>query len=228
MQVENVGFANLINDKKVTLILEKNGKTHEILTDVDATTWNSKQTYNIDIKVQLPENIELGEWNIYLRISQYGDMNKDNNYKCIQLANSDIWEESLGGNYIGKTLISEKSDTDVPNDEDKPSKPEIPVVPEDKDTPSTDVPKDEDEPSKPVTPETPEDKETPNTPDKPIESEKTNTENNSQNGTVGNNKDTTTVTGKLPKTGSNIEIIILICLVIGINIIISYIKIKKI
>lgn len=228
LQVENVGFANLINDKKVTLILEKNGKTHEILTDVDATTWNSKQTSNIDIKVQLPENIELGEWNIYLRISQYGDMNKDNNYKCIQLANSDIWEESLGGNYIGKTLISEKSDTDVPNDEDKPSKPEIPVVPEDKDTPSTDVPKDEDEPSKPVTPETPEDKETPNTPDKPIESEKTNTENNSQNGTVGNNKDTTTVTGKLPKTGSNIEIIILICLVIGINIIISYIKIKKI
>ncbi len=199
LQIENVGFANLINDKKVTLILEKNGKTHEILTDVDATTWNSKQTSNIDIKVQLPENIELGEWNIYLRISQYGDMNKDNNYKCIQLANPDIWEEGLGANYIGKTLISEKSDTDVPKDEDEPSKPDIP-----------------------------EDKDTPNTPDKPIESERPDTENNNQNETIVNSKDTTTVTGRLPKTGSNIEIIILICLIIGINIIISYIKIKKI
>ncbi len=107
LQIENVGFGNLINDKIVTLILEKDGKTYEIPTNIDATTWNSREITTVGIDVPLPENIDLGNWNIYLRISQNGNMNTDNNYKCIQLANSNIWKENFGANYIGSVIISE-------------------------------------------------------------------------------------------------------------------------
>lgn len=201
LQIENVGFANLINNKKVTLIIEKDGKMQEIPTNIDATKWNSKEKSSIDIEVPLPENIEPGEWNIYLRISEYGDINTDNNYKCIQLANNNIWKQEIGANYIGKATILEKID--------KPQQPEIPEKPEEPGTPEK-----PDRPQQPEIPQKPNIPESSDKIEKPATIEQTKT-------------DTTTVTGKLPKTGSNIEIIILILLALAINIIISYIKIKK-
>ena len=120
LQIENVGFANLINDKIVTLILEQDGKKYEIPTNINPTDWNSKEISNVNLDVKLPENINLGEWKIYLRISQSGNMETDNNYKCIQFANPNIWEETFGANYIGKVEISEvtiKTPVDESNNE---------------------------------------------------------------------------------------------------------------
>ena len=117
LQIENVGFANLINDKIVTVVLENDGKKYEIPTNINATTWNSKETTNVNIEVPLPEDIDLGKWNIYLRISQNGDMNTDNNYKCIKFANSNIWEENFCANYIGNVTISEVTQKDTNEDD---------------------------------------------------------------------------------------------------------------
>ena len=119
LQIENVGFGNLINEKKTTIVLANGDKKYEIQTNIDATLWNSKEISNVNIEVPLPENIELGEWNIYLRISQNGDMSTDNNYKCIQFANYDILEESSKSNYIGKVTISEITQKD--ENEENPS-----------------------------------------------------------------------------------------------------------
>ena len=116
LQIENVGFANLINEKKVTLILKNEEKTYEIPTQIDATTWNSKEISYVNIEVKLPENISLGQWDIYLRISQLGDMNNDNNYKCIQFANSDIWNEEIGANYVGHVEITQIQANDKTED----------------------------------------------------------------------------------------------------------------
>lgn len=108
LEIENVGFGNLVNDKKVSIVLEKDRTTHEIVTDLDATTWNSREISNINLEIELPENIGSGEWNIYLRISQGGNLYNDNNYNCIRLANNNIWKEEIGANYIGKLKIIEK------------------------------------------------------------------------------------------------------------------------
>lgn len=218
LQIENVGFANLINEKKVTLVLEKEGKTQEIPTNIDATKWNSKEISNIYIETALPEDIELGEWNIYLRISQYGDINTDKNYKTIQLANSNIWEQNLGANYIGKAVILEKPNT--PEDTEKPEVPEKPNTPEDTEKP--DIPENPENPEKPEIPEAPDKSET----SEPVNTETTTEQIKSDK--TNNKIDKTTVTGKLPKTGNNIEIIALICLILIINIIICYTKIRKI
>ncbi len=118
LQIENVGFANLINDKKVTIVLGRDDKFFELPTNLDATLWNSKEISDVNIEVQLPENIDLGKWNIYLRISQNGDITEDNNYKCIQFANSNIWEEKIGANYIGYVTISEITEKEDINKEE--------------------------------------------------------------------------------------------------------------
>lgn len=108
LAINNVGFANLIKNKKVTFVLSNGSKTYEILTNVDPTIWNSNETSNVSISVDLPKELTVGKWEVYLRISQYGDYQNDNNYLTVRLANNNIWNEELGANYIGDVEITNK------------------------------------------------------------------------------------------------------------------------
>ncbi len=106
-KVENVGFANMVNEKKVTLLLVKGGVVKEIETDIDVRDWNSKESKEVELKVNAPEDIVAGEYKIYLRISRYGDLKNDNNYQVVRMANENIWNEEYGANYMGKIEVLE-------------------------------------------------------------------------------------------------------------------------
>lgn len=108
LKIENVGFSNLVNDKKVTIVFEKDGIYHEVQTDIDPTKWDSKQISDISIKTTLPENMGIGEWKVYLRISRFGNLSNDNNYNCIRFANKDTWNKEIGANYIGTIQVLPK------------------------------------------------------------------------------------------------------------------------
>lgn len=115
LNVENVGFGNLVNSKIATLVLKKDNKMYEIKTDLDATKWNSKEVSKIKFSVDLPDGIEVGDWDVFLRISQYGDVKNDNNYLCIRFANNgNMWNQSIGANYIGKVSV-QKMDNIIDN-----------------------------------------------------------------------------------------------------------------
>lgn len=103
--IENVGFANLINNKKVTIVLENKDHIYEINTNINPTLWDSNSTITINENVKLPNNIALGNYNVYLRISYYGNLASDKNYKAIRLANDGLWNNEIGANYIGKINI---------------------------------------------------------------------------------------------------------------------------
>lgn len=125
LQIENVGFANLINKKKVTLVLQSDTNSYEINTNINPTKWLSKSISNIPIVIaNLPENIEIGDYKIFLRISCYGNLLTDNNYQTIRFANNNIYDEKIGANYIGKVTINEK--VDEPTIEE-PVTPTLPV-----------------------------------------------------------------------------------------------------
>ncbi len=159
--IENVGFANLVNSKKVTLVLKNATKTYEIPTNMDPTTWNSTKLTNINAEIDLPENMEEGEWDAYLRISKYGDLKTDNNYQCIRLANNNIWNETLCANYIGNFLLEKQNTSDEPSDE--PEIPDINTTPDDEpEAPDVNTTPDN-EPQNPDVNTTPDDK--PETPD---------------------------------------------------------------
>lgn len=111
LDIENVGFSNLINEKVVSLVFVKDNEKYEIKTGIDATKWNSKEVTTVNLTGKLPENMSVGEWRVYLRISQYGDMNTDHNYKCIRLANNGTWNSSIEANYVGKFKIVEDDGT---------------------------------------------------------------------------------------------------------------------
>ena len=133
MKVENVGFANIINAKKASVILEGDNKTYEIITDIDVRNWNSKELTEIKKSIVLPDDIATGEYKVYFRISKYGDYTSDNNYQCIQFANDGIWKESIGANQIGSICVLERQESAVtpeePTTQENPTKPEEPKQP---------------------------------------------------------------------------------------------------
>lgn len=116
LNIENVGFANLINNKIVTIVFVKNDKIYEVKTKINPTKWESKQIKKLQFEVELPEKLDDGNCNIYLRISQYGNLKIDNNYQCICFANEgQIWNQDIGANYIGNTTIIKKTEENENN-----------------------------------------------------------------------------------------------------------------
>ncbi len=121
LEIENVGFANLINDKKVSVVLENEHDVYELITSIDPTTWDSKSITKTSFSVDLPDAIKSGEYNVYLRISEHANLLTDNNYHCISFANKDIYNKSIGANFIGKVTVEDPNKPPIDNDDkDKP------------------------------------------------------------------------------------------------------------
>ena len=116
LKIENVGFANLINRKVVSIIFEGQNSTYEVRTDLDARTWESAQVTSIQKEIVLPENMEAGEYKVYLRVSKYGEYLTDQNYQCIQFANEGIWNEEIGANEIGSIRVLEEETGNTPDE----------------------------------------------------------------------------------------------------------------
>lgn len=120
LQIENVGFANIINSKKASVILKnENGEIYEIACPgINPNKIVSGQNNNLETTISLPTDIPLGTWNVYLRFSKYGDYLTDNNYQCIRFANNgEYWDEIVGANYIGVVDIVEQL-PETPSEDD--------------------------------------------------------------------------------------------------------------
>lgn len=96
INIENTGFGNVVNDKKVQLILKSNTDAYKVDTNVDVREWDSNKTTTKNMVFTIPGDIVEGEWEVYLKIADY-----DNEQYVIQFANDGIFDQNLNANYIG-------------------------------------------------------------------------------------------------------------------------------
>ena len=110
VQINNVGFGSLVNDKTATIILESDNKIYELpLDDFDIRVCKSQYQIRYTDYVSL-DGIEDGDYKVYLRISEYGDYASDDNYNCVKFANdSTQWNERFAANLIGEANITEEA-----------------------------------------------------------------------------------------------------------------------
>ena len=115
-KIQNVGFGNIINKKKVSVILKsKNGSdSYTAATNLDAREWQSDldsranntaayRDLNFSIKMSEFGSVPAGDYDIYLKINDPKETST--NRRSIQFANHDIWNTSLGANLIGSTTV---------------------------------------------------------------------------------------------------------------------------
>ena len=108
--IENTGFANPIRKMNSDLILEQNGTYMTTQLDIDSTEFYSCTKKTIKLEIKLPGEINTGIWNIFLKI-YIGKTDLDNYYmRSIKFANNDIYESSLGANYLGSIKVASSND----------------------------------------------------------------------------------------------------------------------
>jgi hypothetical protein len=115
-KIQNVGFGNIVNKKKVTVILKaKSGEKFYAAADVDARDWRPDLDSRADNKAAWRDlhfsvdmrtfgKIPPGDYDIFLKINDPKEISY--NRRCIQFANHGIWNNSLGANLLGTTRVS--------------------------------------------------------------------------------------------------------------------------
>lgn len=110
LQIENVGFGNLTKKAIVSFVIRHEGKVEEIFPDetIDPQTWLSRETSTINYHLTLPDDCTEGEYKLFIRLSEKGDLVHDNNYRCIQFGNpSEQYDQSIGANLVGTLTVSD-------------------------------------------------------------------------------------------------------------------------
>jgi hypothetical protein len=116
-KIQNVGFGNIVNKKKVSVVLKaKNApEFYTIATDIDVREWrpdldsreDNKAAWrdlNFSIDMRALGKIRPGDYDIFLKINDPKETSS--NRRCIQFANHNIWNSSLGANLIGSTKVT--------------------------------------------------------------------------------------------------------------------------
>jgi len=113
-KIQNVGFGNVINKKRVSVILKSKDSSEcfVAVTALDARDWlvaedgNSRadntaawRDLNFAIDMKAFGKVPAGEYDIFLKINDPKETSS--NRRCIQFANYDIWNADLGANLIG-------------------------------------------------------------------------------------------------------------------------------
>lgn len=112
LRIVNMGFANLTKKKKVSFILSGENHKYEIFPndEIDPRNWLSRISDETTTSITLPNDVEIGKYQLYMRISELGDFTKDNNLYCIQFGNpSSQYNSDLGANLIGELEVTQKT-----------------------------------------------------------------------------------------------------------------------
>ena len=118
-KIQNVGFGNVVNKKKVSVILKaKDGSNSYVApTNLDARDWLTDEggngrpdntaawrDLNFSINMGAFGKVPPGDYDIFLKIN---DPKETSTIKrCMQFANHDIWNASLGANLIASTRVA--------------------------------------------------------------------------------------------------------------------------
>ncbi|MCL1899716.1 MAG: DUF4832 domain-containing protein, partial [Promicromonosporaceae bacterium] len=115
-KIQNVGFGNVINRKRVAVLLRPatGAEAVAIDTGLDARDWRVAEDGN-----GRPDNqaawrdlaftcdvsgLPAGRYDLYLKVND--PLETSANRRCIQFANHDIWDAGLGANRIGAITLS--------------------------------------------------------------------------------------------------------------------------
>jgi hypothetical protein len=117
--VQKVGFGNVVNRKRVSVILKsKDASTsYAAATNIDARDWLTAEDGNTRadntvawrdlsfiIDMTVFDNVPLGDYDIYLKINDPREQSV--NKRCIRFANKgNSWDVDLGANLIGMTTV---------------------------------------------------------------------------------------------------------------------------
>ena len=104
MCLTNYGFASLINERKIELILTNDADPSEkyvFVSDKDPRDWKGCHHYEWDEKLTLPETLKPGaNYTLWLNLPDIAPNLHDNPAYSVRVASRGVWDETTGYNRI--------------------------------------------------------------------------------------------------------------------------------
>jgi hypothetical protein len=117
-KIQNVGFGNVVNKKKVSIILKAKkigANKYTVITNLDPRDWRPDldsravntaawRDVNFSINMRAFGKLPFGDYDIYMKINDPKETSA--NKRCIEFANKgNSWNTELGANLIGSTTV---------------------------------------------------------------------------------------------------------------------------
>lgn len=102
--LHNEGFASLINQRDVELVISNGAETYVFPQSVDPRFWEPGENSTATLSCTLPTQAS-GTYTVYLNLPDHYASLHNNPLYSVRLANKDVWEEKTGYNKLGQITI---------------------------------------------------------------------------------------------------------------------------
>ena len=109
IQLENVGFAPLYNERPVYLVLHNALHAYPIQLQADPRRWLPDSTIILQEELSLPQDIVPDTYSLYIYLPDASSLIAANPKFAVRLANQGLWDAETGMNRLNASLTVESS-----------------------------------------------------------------------------------------------------------------------
>lgn len=105
--IENVGFGELFNPRRIEVVLVHNttGKRLTAELSVDPRFWAGGETHNVTAQLALPASLEEGTYTFGLWMPDIDPALRNDVRYCVRFANNSVWSEATATNVLSRNLV---------------------------------------------------------------------------------------------------------------------------
>ena len=105
VSLENKGFASIINERFLYIVIFNDDRRYEVKTPIDPRTWQPGAS-SFNIQLHIPSNADEGNYQLALWLPDASETLQGNPLYAIQFANENIFDEVTGFNLLGNVSIN--------------------------------------------------------------------------------------------------------------------------
>jgi hypothetical protein len=104
--LKNLGYAPLYNPRSVELVLKNTGsaEVYKVNLGIEPRLWKPNLENAIDTVVGIPNDMPIGEYELYLNLPDPEVTLYNNPAYSIRLANQNVWDETTGYNSLNRNI----------------------------------------------------------------------------------------------------------------------------
>ncbi|MBN8581091.1 MAG: DUF4832 domain-containing protein [Anaerolineae bacterium] len=108
VNLQNTGFASIVNERPLVVVLFNDSERYEVQTSIDPRTWQPG-TSSFNIQLHIPSNADEGDYQLALWFPDASETLQSNPLYAIQFANENIFDEATGYNSLGIIKVSKNT-----------------------------------------------------------------------------------------------------------------------
>ena len=115
LNIKNVGYAPLYNERHAYIVLKKGTQTYSIQLASDPRRWLPNNVVTaIDENITIPSNVPAGTYQMYLHMpDKYASLASNPRY-AVRFANTGVWDANTGMNNLNASIVISEGVTPPP------------------------------------------------------------------------------------------------------------------